>query len=107
MMTVWFVSRHPGAIAWAKNQGLPVDRWVTHLNAEDVAAGDLIVGTLPMTAAGIVCEKGARFFSLEVRLAEHQRGRELSEDELKHLNCTLQEFKVQRIAQDALAALCS
>ena len=26
-MTVWFVSRHPGAIAWAKNQKLKVDRW--------------------------------------------------------------------------------
>lgn len=104
-MTVWFVSRHPGAIAWAKNQALPIDRWVTHLATSDVAPGDLIVGTLPMSAASTVCEKGARFFSLEVRLAEHQRGRELTEEELKHLNCTLQEFKVQRVPQDALATL--
>ena len=104
-MTVWFVSRHPGAIAWAKNQALPIDRWVTHLATSDVTLGDLIVGTLPMSAASTVCEKGARFFSLEIRLAEHQRGRELTEEELKHLNCTLQEFKVQRVPQDALATL--
>ena len=104
-MTVWFVSRHSGAIAWAKNQALPIDRWVTHLTTDVIAPGDLIVGTLPMSAASAVCEKGARFFSLEVRLAEHQRGRELTEEELKHLNCTLQEFKVQRVSQDALATL--
>ena len=98
-MTYWFVSRHPGAIAWAKLQKLPVTRWVKHLDVCEVSVGDLVAGTLPMEAAAAVCERGAKFFSLELHLAENQRGRELSEKELRDLNCSLQEFRVTRINQ--------
>ena len=103
-MSVWFVSRHPGAIAWARHQDLSVNHWVTHLDVTQVAPGDHVIGTLPMTAAADVCSRGARFFSLELHLAENQRGRELTEEELRHLNCTTQEFVVLRQPREALHA---
>ena len=61
-MTIWFVSRHAGAIAWAKGQNLPVDRWVSHLDARQVTAGDTVIGTLPVHIAADICSRGARFF---------------------------------------------
>ena len=35
-MTTWFVSRHPGANVWAQEQGLQIDRWVSHLDATQI-----------------------------------------------------------------------
>ncbi|PJC04222.1 MAG: CRISPR-associated protein Csx16, partial [Gallionellales bacterium CG_4_9_14_0_8_um_filter_55_61] len=59
-MTVWFVSRHPGAVDWAKTQGIAVDRWVAHLVLSEIEACDTVIGTLPVQLAAQVCAKGAR-----------------------------------------------
>jgi CRISPR-associated protein Csx16 len=58
-MTTFFVSRHPGASAWAACQGLAVDRLVAHLDPAEVGAGDTVIGTLPVNLAAAVCGKGA------------------------------------------------
>ena len=86
-MSVWFVSRHPGAIAWAKNQNLGITHWRTHLAIDEVASGDTVIGTLPVHLAAEVCARKARFFA-------DQRGRELSCETMQSLNCSLQEFFV-------------
>lgn len=93
-MSVWFVSRHPGAIEWAARSGLAVDRRVTHLDPAAVEASDTVIGTLPMSAAAEVCRRGARFLALDMRLPESMRGRELSSEELAGLECTLTEYRV-------------
>lgn len=99
-MTVFFVSRHPGAIVWAKSKSLPVDRWLTHLDPAEVNPGDVVVGVLPIAAAEILCAKGARFVALEMDLPENLRGRELTQDELEQLQCRLTEFRVTRVEGD-------
>jgi CRISPR-associated protein Csx16 len=47
-MTTWFISRHPGVIAWAEQQGLHVDIQASHLDPAQVQAGDTVIGTLPV-----------------------------------------------------------
>ena len=48
-MAVWFVSRHPGAIDWMAAQAdWQVDHWVAHLHVDEVQAGDVVLGTLPL-----------------------------------------------------------
>lgn len=96
-MSVWFVSRHPGAVAWAKKQGLAIDHWVTHLDVEQVRRGDTVIGILPMPAAAAVCAKSARYFALKMNLTENLRGKELTEGELDALNCSLQEYVVHPV----------
>jgi CRISPR-associated protein Csx16 len=98
IMAVWFVSRHPGAVDWAKIQGITVDHWVQHLHMEEVARGDTVIGTLPVQLASDICERGARYLNLSLDLPFEWRGRELSAEELVAVNARLEEFEVFRRA---------
>ena len=90
-MTIWFVSRHPGAQEWARRQGLVVDRWVTHLESiESVAPDDTVAGTLPVQIAARICARGACYLHLSVDLPAHARGKELNADELEHYGARLE-----------------
>lgn len=95
-MTVWFVSRHPGAVEWALRQGLAIDRWVPHLCTKAVAPGDIVAGTLPVQVAADVCRKGARYLNLSIDLPAEMRGRELAADEMERFDARLENFQVKR-----------
>lgn len=94
-MTTWFVSRHPGAQAWAAAQGLHIDRCVSHLDVTQVLPADTVIGTLPVHLAAAVCRQGARFLNISLDLPAHWRGRELSFDELRQCNARLECFDVR------------
>ena len=93
-MTIWFVSRHPGAVEWAKVKGLSVDRWEAHLSVNDVAASDIVIGVLPVNMAARICERGARYMNLSLDLPLAWRGRELSAEELILTGAQLEEFVI-------------
>jgi CRISPR-associated protein Csx16 len=95
-MTTWFVTRHPGAIAWAARRGLAVDRCIAHLDPETVAPGDTVIGVLPVNLAARVCERGGRYFNLSLDLPPEARGRELSADELETYGARLEGFEIRR-----------
>ena len=99
-MKRWFVSRHDGAIEWAKRRNLAVDQFVAHLNMNDVQSGDLVYGTLPVELAAEICRRGARFFSLCVSVTEEQRGCCLTEDDLFRLHARLQEYHIVALEHD-------
>ena len=48
-MTTWFITRHPGALAWAIRQGLHIDRHVSHLDPAEITAGDTVIGMAKAT----------------------------------------------------------
>lgn len=93
-MSVWFVSRHLGAVVWAKNNQLKVDFWVKHLSIEDISNDDVVIGILPVNIAAEVCARGARYFNLSINLPYNLRGKELSEDDLVLAGAKLEEFIV-------------
>ncbi len=94
----WFVSRHPGAIEWAKRQGLAIDRWVEHLDPSAVGAGDTVIGTLPVNLAATICERGAHYFHLSLKVPAEWRGRELSADDLRSLAVHIEPFFIEQMA---------
>lgn len=94
--TTWFVSRHPGAIEWAKRQGLSVDQLVSHLDVEKVGSGDTVIGTLPVHLAAAVCCKGARYLHLALEVPAEARGRELSADELEAFGARIEAYRIER-----------
>ena len=99
-MATWFISRHQGAIDWAKQQKIAVDHWVTHLDTERIQSGDIVIGTLPVHLAAEICQKGAQFFFLELNLHADQRGRELTADDMLQAGCSLAEYDIRSISQE-------
>lgn len=98
-MTTWFISRHPGALEWARRRGLRVDQYVAHLDPASVQPGDTVIGSLPVNLAAAVCERGARYLHLSLELPAHLRGQELSADQLDALGARVQAYLIERTAQ--------
>lgn len=96
-MTVYFVSRHAGAKEWAALQGLTCDVCVPHLDPVLVKEGDVVIGTLPINLAAIVCEQGGRYFHLSLELPLEARGKELSPSDLQKYGAKLEEFVVKKV----------
>lgn len=94
-MSTWFVSRHPGALEWAKRQGLTVDRIVAHLDVSKLAAGDTVIGTLPVNRVAELQRIGASYLHLVLKLPPEWRGRELSADDMEAVNAHLQAYRVE------------
>jgi CRISPR-associated protein Csx16 len=96
-MTVWFVSRHPGAVEWALRQGIRYDLHVAHLDTGKVRAGDTVIGSLPVNLAAEVCARGAEYWNISLRLALDDRGRELSAEKLESCGAALERYDIRRI----------
>jgi CRISPR-associated protein Csx16 len=96
-MTTYFVSRHPGAIEWAKRQKLNVTQFVAHLDTAQVQHGDTVIGSLPVNLAAQVCAIGAAYWHVSVALPSTLRGQELSADDLDRLQARVERFHLQAI----------
>ncbi|WP_022947119.1 CRISPR-associated protein Csx16 [Methylohalobius crimeensis] len=96
MAKTWFVTRHPGALAWAERRKIQVDERVDHLDVTAVRPGDTVIGTLPVHLAGEVCARGGRYLHLSLDIPAELRGRELSADDLERCNARLEAFRVLR-----------
>ena len=96
-MSVYFVTRHAGARDWAKQEGLAVDRFVTHLDLTKIGKGDVVIGSLPVNLAARVCEAGGRYLHLSLELPADRRGVELSADDLRALRARVEEYRVLRV----------
>ncbi|MDW8479481.1 MAG: CRISPR-associated protein Csx16 [Xanthomonadales bacterium] len=93
--TVWFVSRHPGSVEWARRRGIAVSRQVAHLDPSEVREGDTVIGTLPLHLAAEVCRRGARLLHLAIDLPPEARGIELDADALERLGARLVPARVE------------
>jgi CRISPR-associated protein Csx16 len=94
-MTTWFISRHPGAIDWAKRQHLSVDRFEPHLDIALIHVGDTVIGSLPVNLAAKVCARDAAYWHLSLALPAAMRGVELSADKLDLLGARIEPFDVK------------
>lgn len=96
-MAIYFVTRHPGAVEWACEQGFGAVEVIPHLDAARVAPCDTVLGTLPVHLAAAVCERGARYFNLSLDMPAEFRGRELTADELRFCSARLERYEVWRV----------
>ena len=93
----YFISRHPGALEWAQRNGFENAETVAHLNPAVVAAGDQVIGTLPVHLAGQVCERGGRYFHLSMTVPADRRGTEISADDMDQFGAHIKEFKIVEV----------
>lgn len=96
-MTIWFVSRHPGALEWMQHEGIAFDEHVSHLDVSRIAPGDVVMGTLPIHLAAEVQACGAAYWHLELHVPSGKRGQELSAGELRTMGSTLRPYRVERL----------
>lgn len=96
-MTTYFISRHPGAITWAEQQGIKVDQRIIHLDIALIQPGDTVIGSLPVNLAAKVCSKGATYIHLSLTLPEHWRGRELSAAQMAECGARLEHYDIKMI----------
>jgi CRISPR-associated protein Csx16 len=97
-MTTWFVTRHAGALDWARQQGITFDAHVVHLDPEKVGAGDTVIGSLPVNLAAEVCARGAEYWNLSLRLERTDRGRELTADDLERCGVVIERYDIRKIS---------
>lgn len=90
-MRTILVTRHPGAVEWLRRQGYNGER-VEHLT--NVPAHCTVIGTLPFHLAAEVCRKGGRYYSLDIDIPPHLRGRELTLDDMSMCNARITQYIV-------------
>lgn len=91
----FLVSRHPGAIRWLQRQGYPAVIHRSHLDVDEIRAGDRVIGTLPVHLAARVCGLGAEYHHLAVDVPAAMRGRELGEAEMAACRARLLPCRVE------------
>jgi CRISPR-associated protein Csx16 len=93
----WLITRHPGAIAWAGSCGVKFDRVCAHLeDVRQIAPGDQVFGSLPVSLAADICARGARYFHLSLKVPHHLRGTELSAADMQQLEADFCEFIITK-----------
>jgi putative CRISPR-associated protein, VVA1548 family len=100
-MTTYFVTRHQGALDWARKHGHDDVVALSHLDTEAIEAlgpGDAVLGTLPVNLAADVCARGASYLHLSINLDAEARGRPLSADEMELFGARLERFSITREA---------
>lgn len=97
-MTTWLVTRHKGTEEWASMAGVCPDAGcvVGSLEPQRVAAGDLVVGTLPINIAAEIVAKGARYLHLSLNVPPEARGQELSPDDMRKYGACLEEYDIRK-----------
>lgn len=97
-MRTYFVTRHQGAIDWAREEG-HVDELTevtATLHPGAIQPGDLVIGTLPAHLAARIVERGGRYQHLVLDITEAQRGLELSVADMRANGARLEELFIQR-----------
>ncbi|NEX19129.1 CRISPR-associated protein Csx16 [Thiorhodococcus mannitoliphagus] len=96
-MSLYFVTRHPGARDWAGEEGITVDQVLEHLDPAIIQPGDTLIGSLPVNLAATVCARGGRYLHLSLDLPPALRGQELSAEQMRACGARVEEYQVRRM----------
>lgn len=101
--TTWLVTRHPGALAWVREQGLAFDRHVSHLDECALVAGDRVIGTLPVPLAADVIARGIQYWHLTLDLPSTARGCELTAEQMRAFGARVEPFAIFRCTRQVIS----
>lgn len=98
-----FVTRHKGAIEWARRHGVLGTKTVFAKTVPNLTEDILseinekytIVGDLPVHIAARVCAKGARFFYLDIGDKDKSSIKELTANEMEMCGTRIIEYRIE------------
>lgn len=93
-MATYVVSRHEGVPEWLRRQGLHEFTHVAHLNMDQLRRGDLVIGPLPLHVVTALCNRGVKYHHIALDVAEEDRGRDLSADEMERAGARLERVRL-------------
>ncbi|MDD1702862.1 MAG: CRISPR-associated protein Csx16 [Methanoregula sp.] len=87
------VTRHSGAIEWLKKKGY-AGEVQPHVTDDQIAGGNIYIGSLPLQMISTILQKGSRFFLLDFPAVSFtQRGQEMTPEEMDRAGARLIEVK--------------
>ncbi len=95
-MTTFFVTRHRGAVDWARAQKIDAEH-VVHFDSSTTRPGDVVMGTLPVSDVATICARGGRYFHLVLRIPKDARGRELTAADMQSFGAHLIEYEARKV----------
>ena len=95
-MSVYLVSRHPGAVDWMRQMTDDGQATViAHVGSVDFAPGDKVCGVLPLAIAARICAAGAQAHVISFDMPAALRGQELDAAMLRRLGAKLVRYDVR------------
>ena len=96
-MTTYFITRHLGALEWAKLKDVHFDIHLLHLaDLSLLNSGDVVIGILPMHIIAELNRIGIRYVHLSLNIPVYLRGQELTAFELFQCEAKLEVYEVTR-----------
>lgn len=96
-MTTYFITRHLGALDWAKINEVHFDIHLSHLaDLSGLNSGDVVIGILPMHMVAELNLMGIRYVHLSLNVPVYLRGQELTAFDLLQCNAKLEIYEVVR-----------
>lgn len=97
-MKIWFVTRHPGAVDWARQQRIINDfgnvEVVAEIQPEMVQLGDTVIGSLPVSLAAQLGNRGARYLHIAMNVPIEARGKELTAEDMQAFGAQCLQYTV-------------
>lgn len=94
----YFVTRHNGAVTWARESGVKARKVeMQNFDVNVVGPRDVVMGTLPVHLVAEVCARGGEYWHLAMDIPPEARGRELSADDMRDFGARLEAFHVQNL----------
>ena len=98
-MTSYLITRHSGAIDWAKQQNLKIDKVLSHINEiniERLSSNDKIYGNLPLHIINTLCEKNIEYWNLDLDIPLALRGKDLNLKEMNNCHARIERYTVKK-----------
>lgn len=106
-MSIFFVSRHTGALEWAAQNNIHAEQIINaiHLDLALVQPGDTVIGTLPVHLVAEVCRNGASYQHLVLDIPSEWRGQELTSEQMNQCHARLEEYRAVLAGVQQVASL--
>ncbi|MCD9527529.1 CRISPR-associated protein Csx16 [Photobacterium carnosum] len=97
-MATYFISRHPAALEWVKQQNVIIDHCLRHLlDMSLFTLGDVVLGTFPIQLVAALNKKGIKYGHFSLTVPPQWRGMELDLAQILQCQPEISYFHVEKI----------